>query len=57
MLRNHGANCQLIESSESFVLAGFVVCSDSIEEALHLAYHSIIAIETQVNILLTKRKH
>lgn len=35
MLRNHG----------------FVVCSDSIEEALHLAYHTIIAIETQVRAI------
>jgi len=27
---------------------GFAVCAESVEEALHLAYHTIIAMETQV---------
>lgn len=27
---------------------GFAVCGTSVEEALHLAYHTIIACETQV---------
>lgn len=34
---------------------GFVVCGESIEDALHLAFHTVIACETQVCFLYLGR--
>lgn len=31
---------------------GFVACGESIEDALHLAFHTVIACETQARVYL-----